>query len=78
MILDPVVDVDVDELVLALRLDHVVALLAETPDDAEDREFGHLSERVARYNATSSVSLKREDLLRRMWSCMLSTVCCKL
>ena len=34
--LDPVVNVDVDELILALRLHHVVALLAESPYDAKD------------------------------------------
>ena len=46
--LDPVVHVGVDKLVLALRLDHVVALLAQSAHDAEDGKFGQLGERVSR------------------------------
>ena len=46
--LDPVVHVGVDELILALRLDHVVALLAQSSHHAEDGKFGQLGERVPR------------------------------
>ena len=46
--LDPVVHVGVNELVLALRLDHVVALLAQSAHHAEDGKFGQLGERVSR------------------------------
>ena len=46
--LDPVVHVGVNELILALRLDHVVALLAQSSHHAEDGKFGQLGERVPR------------------------------
>ena len=43
---DPVIHIRVNELILALRLDHVVSLLAETPDNAKDGKFGHVCKRV--------------------------------
>ena len=46
--LDPMVHVSVNEFVLALRLDHVVALLTQSADHAEDGKFGQLGERVSR------------------------------
>lgn len=44
--LDPVIDVCVDELVLALRLHHVVALLTQSADHSEDRQLDYLCEWV--------------------------------
>ena len=46
--LEPVVHVSVDEFVLALRLHHVVALLAQAAHHAEDGQFGEFGERVTR------------------------------
>jgi len=46
--LDPLVHIDVNELVLALRLNHIVALLSEASHYAEDREFRHWCELIAR------------------------------
>ena len=43
---EPLVDVSVDELVLALRLDHVVPLLSKAPDYAKHSQFWHLCELV--------------------------------
>ena len=45
----PVVDVRVDEFILALRLDHVVALFTEAPHDSKDAQFRYWSKRIARY-----------------------------
>jgi len=41
-----VVYIGINELVLALGLDHVVALLTQSADNAEDGKFAYLSERV--------------------------------
>ena len=46
--LDPVVHVSVYEFILALRLDHVVSLFAETAHHAENREPGLLGEGIPR------------------------------
>ena len=44
---DPVVNIGVNEFILALGLDHVVALLAQAPDHTEDGELGQVGEWVA-------------------------------
>lgn len=42
--------IGINELVLALGLDHVVALLTQSADNAEDGKFAYLSERVLLYH----------------------------
>ena len=60
------IDICVYELILALRLYHIIALFSEASHNSEDRQFGNLGERITSFL----------DVVMEAHYCLLEVVDC--